>query len=501
MKTTVTIFELNALQPGKAVTIHLVGRGVGSLVFKGGKNATTAFFRVRSGGQDSLIKIGRVGKTDEKKKNETISSLKEILSEANRLYELAATIPDLKQHLDDEKIKGRLEAEQRKKKLKDIERQEKIEASRGSLSDLFLNYIENSSVAPEGKAELRRVLKKELNENNQEVALKKARDIIPDDIISILRKIEARGSSGMADKMRSYLGAAYQLELDRKHSYRHSKSDEDLKFELTHNPVALIPKQYGSKAVERALTDAELQQFYHTVSSTKGISENMGLLFMLNIQLGGQRILQLSRAAWCDYDLDKRLITIIDKKGKPRKGQEKKERKHIIPLTKSAMKLIDRLKVITSGFEYPFSSEGTKPFRASSFSHATSEWLRSKNGNIDGTKVNHFTPRDLRRTCTQLIKRMGIDQGQSDALQSHGLNGVVMEHYLNNPELFVSDKIAALKTYERRLNKILNGKVSGGGGRDATQSEVPSKAPKEELSPSQNTKKSGQSRTPTRKLE
>jgi hypothetical protein len=102
---------------------------------------------------------------------------------------------------------------------------------------------------------------------------------------------------------------------------------------------------------------------------------------------------------------------------------------------------------------------GDKPFQVSSFSHATRAWLTSTNAMLDGEQIIRFSARDIRRTCTQLMKKMGIHQEHSDALQSHGLTGVVMEHYLNDPYLLVPDKLEALKIYERELNKILKLKI------------------------------------------
>jgi len=314
----------------------------------------------------------------------------------------------------------------------------------------------------EGKDEYRRVLKKDLNKDNPDIASKKARDVTAQDIVCILRGIEERGSSSMADKVRTYLGAAFQYEIRKMNSYLPKIGNVAQIFELTHNPVNDVPKEYSGRPETRALTNEELKQFYNTISKTKGVSESMGLLFMLNIQLGGQRILQLCRAPWATYDFERKSITIVDFKGRKRKGQEKVGGVRIIPLANSAIAIIQRLKIITEGFEFPFSVSGDKPFQVSSFSHATREWLTSSNAIIDGKQISPFAPRDIRRTCTQQMKRMGILQDHSNALQSHGVAGIVADHYLNDPNLLVPDKLEALKIYERGMNKILKLNVKVG---------------------------------------
>jgi hypothetical protein len=55
---------------------------------------------------------------------------------------------------------------------------------------------------------------------------------------------------------------------------------------------------------------------------------------------------------------------------------------------------------------------------------------------------------------------MGITINEANILQSHGLSGMVMRHYLNHPELFVADKEKALSGFEKKLGKILKNKES-----------------------------------------
>ncbi|HGP4250367.1 TPA: tyrosine-type recombinase/integrase [Pseudomonas aeruginosa] len=458
MRTMVTVVELHNLQAGQILTVHLSGKGAGALLFKGGKKAATAYFRQRSG-SDSLIKIGKVSKLDSKNKNAETATLKEIFFEANKLYELSSTVKDIKAYLDDQKVQQALEAERRKNELEEIYRQKKIEEARGSLADLFLRYIDESEKQESMRQELRRVLDRELIGNHPDIASKKARDVTPEDIVVVLSSIEGRGAKAMADKVRSYLGAAFNFELKMKYSYKANKNKDTKNFEVVSNPVALIPKHHKVNCITRVLTDQELQRFYNTICKTKGVSERMGLLFQLNIQLGGQRILQLSREPWSAYDQENKTVTILDMKGKPRgeRAGSAKARRHILPLTRSALIIVKKLQAVSDGFIYPFSNFGDKPFDKCSFSHAVKTWVESDNGLLGGVRIESFTPRDIRRTCTQLIKRMGIEQKNSDILQSHGMTGVVMDHYLNDPALFVNDKKTALVVYERKLNKILKG--------------------------------------------
>jgi len=184
------------------------------------------------------------------------------MTEANRLYELAATVSSIKQYLADENLKEQLAAERQRTELEELKKQQKIESARGTLADLFSKYIENGTMQEEGKDEYRRVLKKDLNKDNPDIASKKARDVNAQDIVCILRSIEARGSSSMADKVRTYLGAAFQYEIRKVNSYLPKIGSVAQIFELTHNPVNDLPKEYSGRPETRALTNEELKQFY-----------------------------------------------------------------------------------------------------------------------------------------------------------------------------------------------------------------------------------------------
>jgi len=459
MRHSVTVFELNALGPGDSLTVHMTGKGAGAVLFKAGKKAITAYFRQRVGQKDQLIKIGKIGRLEPKNKNEEIATLKAVMREAERLYALAASVKDVKAQLEDESISRALEAERKKSELAELQRQQAIHNARGTLADLVQSYIDRGGKQESMRAEIQRVLDSDIKRDNPDIAAKKARDVTPEDIVTILRKVYVRGSKSMANKVRTYLHAAFSNGLNNRNSYTDNKTKHPKAFELVDNPVKLIPKDFSEAAGERALSNAEIRQFYNTIDKTKGVSERMGLLFKLNIQLGGQRILQLARAPWESYDFERGVVTLLDLKGRPPKNAEAKKPKiHILPITKAASALVVRLQELSEGFEYPFSDNGTAPYTVSSFAHATRAWLKSENSKIDGVQIPHFTPKDLRRTCNQMLVSMGITINEANILQSHGLSGMVMRHYLNHPELFVADKEKALSGFEKKLGKILKNK-------------------------------------------
>jgi integrase len=117
---------------------------------------------------------------------------------------------------------------------------------------------------------------------------------------------------------------------------------------------------------------------------------------------------------------------------------------------------------INGDHPWPWTTHGKQPFVISSPTHAVADWLDSKHALIAGAKIPTFSPRDLRRTCTQLMQKHGVDDRLSDLLQAHGQTGVVSRHYRNNPEAALPEKRKAIELFDRALAKAL-GEVTDTG--------------------------------------
>ena len=107
---------------------------------------------------------------------------------------------------------------------------------------------------------------------------------------------------------------------------------------------------------------------------------------------------------------------------------------------------------------WPWSTSARAPIDIASPASAVRYFLKSEHAFIDGVKIPDFTPRDLRRTCTQLMQAAGVPDIEADRLQSHGVAGVTGTHYRNNPELYLPEKRRALDKFDEVLGKILIGK-------------------------------------------
>jgi len=440
--------KLKGMQPGGApLTESLPGRGMGAILFKRpGEAPPTAYFRYRRDSKSYLVKIGTC-KTGARGAGLTLPLIRE---RAWELAKVASEHGDVKAHLASIEKQAELDRQTRELALVEQARLQAIEIARGSLADLFSDYIDSrrATVRESQIAELERVQRVELEEANTEIAAMKARDVRPGHIRQILLPIWDRGSKGMADKVRAYLHAAYQYGLTAEHSLSRTSRKS---FALEMNPVALLPKEHKAQAQTRVLNDTELKHFWETITLADEVGPVMARLFKFVIATGGQRIDQVAREPWTSYDSEKKTLRLIDAKG--RGGVR---RVHLIPLSERAIEILEEVAPLTGAREYIWTTTGKKPIATTSPSHAVRDWLDSKHGKIGDEQIPHFTPRDLRRTCAQLMQRHGVEDRLSDILQSHGQTGVVGEHYRNNPEAYLPAKRQALEAFDAALNKVLS---------------------------------------------
>lgn len=416
-------------------------RGFGTLLFERRPSGIVeAYYRQRLDGAEIRLKLG-VYKKDARSAGSTVAELR---TKANHCAEIAAAHGDVKSHFEE------LEAVAATKKT-ERQRIAELHAARGSFDDLFLDYIESrrGKATPGVVKELERLYKTNLQTPHSVIMQMKARDIRADHILVILNPIWERGSKVQADRMRSFLVAAFNHGLTVESVVGRSNAKV---YSLEVNPAATIKVEKVSAPVERALSDIELRQFWETIESTEGVGPAMALLFKLVIATGGQRIKNIIEATWDDYDLEAGTVRLIHRKGR---GGQTMGRPHLVPLSSRALSIMEQVKAINGNHAWPWTTHGKQPFVISSPTHAVADWLNSKHAIIGGQKMASFSPRDLRRTCTQLMQRHGIDDRLSDLLQAHGQTGVVAAHYRNNPEAALPEKWRASELFDQALARVL----------------------------------------------
>ena len=139
---------------------------------------------------------------------------------------------------------------------------------------------------------------------------------------------------GTANKLRSYLRAAYQCALD----VRTTASIPVVfkSFGIVFNPAAQTRRSpQFDRADKRPFSKSELRAYWQLIRERPG-SDAAAL--RLHLLLGGQRIEQFVRLRWADVADD--CVTIFDGKGRPGQGP----RPHQIPLVDDAAKALAALK-------------------------------------------------------------------------------------------------------------------------------------------------------------
>lgn len=442
--------QIKGMATGSQLTEDLAGRGAGAIVMrKRSENApATAYFRYFFEGKRQFVAIGRYRVTP---KSPGVS-LAEIRTAALELSASLNDHPDLKKHIEQQRID---EADEKSEHA----RLSAIESAKGTFRQLFVSYIADRAAAGVRKdqgRDLSNIMKKNL-EPFPELMAMRARDIQPAHINQILSRIVERGVLRQAAKVRSFLMAAFNYGMQKDNQIG---SAEPVTFDIQANPVTPVTFNAEHKRIihatgTRALSEAELRQFYNTVDlNVEGVSYAMAQLFKMVIATGGQRIEQLTREPWSSYTAD--YIKLVDAKGR---GGE--DRLHYVPLTGRSTGILQAVADVTASHSHPFSRLHDKHFHVSAFSWAVKKWLKSEHAFIDGQPIEPFTPRDLRRTLAQLMQKHGISNDASDELQSHGMNGLVARHYRNNPEASMPSKARTMQAVDSILCRVVDGKEPG----------------------------------------
>jgi integrase len=159
---------------------------------------------------------------------------------------------------------------------------------------------------------------------------------------------------------------------------------------------------------------------------------------LLCLFTGGQRPYELAASKWESVDWQQKTLLITP-------DISKNKRSHIIPLTDSALVVLQKQQFNNeSEFIFPHRLNTGEHIRLDSLSQGISRYR-------DATPhINPFTPRDLRRTCKTLMGEIGISKSLRDRLQNHALNDVSSKHY--DRYEYLPEKRRALEAWEQKLN-------------------------------------------------
>jgi integrase len=239
----------------------------------------------------------------------------------------------------------------------------------------------------------------------------------------MMRRTIQNGKDRTANKLRSYLRAAYQVAKAAR-----SKPSIPVTFKafnITSNPAAdTEPDESANRADKNPLNAEEMRSYWQSIKILPGMA---GSVLRLHLLTGGQRIEQLCNLTTADITPD--AITLHDGKGRPGKGP----RPHTVPLIDAAAAALRECNPMGA---YAISMNGGKSRLGE---RTISDWACAAGVGIDG-----FQAKRIRSGVETLLASARISADTRGRLQSHGISGVQARHY--DGHHYLDEKREALET-------------------------------------------------------
>ena len=419
-------------------------RGAGRLVAKLAAPGVTFYFQYYQGSRRRFMPIG--GYDAKAERGVTLLQARDQAHAWSVLLRQGVTdLHGFQEDLEKERRRQRDEAAA----LEQTKIQEAKHASLGQLLDAYVGHLQR--LEKQSATDVRILFDVHVIRAEPELVARKASELDVDEFVGLLSKLVQAGKGRTAEKLRSYLRAAYGLALQ-------SKTNPDApqalrNFGVRVNPIASISalSKYN-RPRERVLSAEELSRFLKRLLALPDSIKRDALLLVL--YLGGQRPAQLLRARLVDLDLSARTLTLYDPK-----GARTQPRTHVLPLTQSAQGILERIAKRASSFQADekgrsqplFSSNGKQLLRIETVSAQVTEIARAM---LEAGELRErFELRDLRRSAETMLASLGVSKDTRAQLQSHGLGGVQSRHY--DRYSYLSEKQSALEIWERHLNDLL----------------------------------------------
>jgi len=233
--------------------------------------------------------------------------------------------------------------------------------------------------------------------------------VTSEQIADMMRLLNDASKGRTANKLRSYIHAAYATAMRAK-----AKASIPAKFKrygITSNPVAGTERDAEhDRADKNPLSESELRTYWQSIKKIEGLR---GAALKLHLLTGGQRIEQLLRLK--RQQLHDDYFIIFDGKGKP--GQP--PRQHAVPLIEEAQNAIETLRKATGQFVFSGDDGKTQLNGATLLG-----WAQAVDHGIAD-----FQLKRLRSAVETTLAKLGVSREIRGELQSHGISGVQKRHY------------------------------------------------------------------------
>ena len=270
-----------------------------------------------------------------------------------------------------------------------------------------------------------------------QVAALPAQSVTMEQIADMMRRTLELGKARTANKLRSYVRAAYQTAKAAR-----SKASIPVRFKaynIITNPAAdTSPDESANKPDKRPLSLEEMRLYWHIIKDFDGFK---GAALRLHLLTGGQRIEQLVNLK--TSDIAPAAITLYDAKGRPGSAP----RPHTVPLTTQAAAALNQCQ--PSG-EYALSTDGGKTHLGAT---TLSGWAVDAVAGV----IPDFQAKRIRSGVETILAGARVSSEIRGRLQSHGVAGVQARHYDGHD--YLPEKLDALKKLYQLLQPVKAGKV------------------------------------------
>ena len=420
-----TAAAIKSLDGGAFVTLHSrLDRGGALQARKLANGAVQLYWRYSHAGKTNREPIGVYDPSAPPKK----------LQPTQRGYGIAAALEKCRTlaevHVQRADTGGLQEVKAEKRKTFLAQKVVETEKSTRTLQKLLDAYVAHlKTQGRRSHVDAHQIFKSHVTAAWPAVAEAPAVDLTPDQVLDMLRRLIEAGKGRTANKLRSYLRAAYQCALDVR-----STASIPVVFKgfgVVFNPAAQTRRSpQFDRADKRPFSKAELRAYWQLIRDQPGAE---AATLRLHLLTGGQRIEQFVRLRWSDVADD--AMTIYDGKGRPGQGP----RPHQVPLLDKACEAMTLLKR-----EGEFAISTTAGKKAISV-RTLAGWAHA----IVTDSIDGFQLKRIRSGVETLLAASGVSREVRGHLQSHGLTGVQARHYDGHD--YMPEKRAALEIVSREL--------------------------------------------------
>jgi integrase len=341
-------------------------------------------------------------------------------------------------HYEHRALGGHIALKAAEKKARDAALAEAEDARRHTLGGLLTDYCDHlEQLGRPAHRDARSVFKKHILEPWPKVAGLPARDVTTEQVADMMRRALELGRGRTANKLRSYVRAAYQTAWESK-----VKSRIPVRFKayrVTGNPAAdTRPDETANKPDKRPLSAEELRTYWQIIGEIPGLK---GAVLRLHLLTGGQRIEQLVNLKTANTSRDS--ITLHDAKGRPGKPP----RPHTVPLIPAAAAA---LRECEPGGHFALSTDGGD-------THLAATTLSAWAVEAVSDQIPEFRAKRVRSGVETLLASARISSEIRGRLQSHGISGVQARHYDGHD--YMAEKRQALTALHRLLTAPRAGNV------------------------------------------